>query len=99
MSFGVPFARRSLCLAAVAAWLSACAAERELPADPTFYRSLAEAGVQVDAATAASMISGYRANNGLTAVTVDPELMKLAEAQAQARASTGTPDHNVTPTS
>jgi uncharacterized protein YkwD len=95
MSFGGAFARRILCLAAVAAWLSACAAERELPADPTFYRSLAEAGAQVDAATAASMISGYRANNGLTAVTVDPELMRLAEAQAQAMASKDKLDHNV----
>jgi uncharacterized protein YkwD len=95
MRFGGSFARRIVGLAAVAAWLSACAAERELPADPTFYRSLAEAGAQVDAATAASMISGYRANNGLTAVTVDPELMKLAEAQAQAMASKDKLDHNV----
>ena len=95
MRFGDSFARRFVCLAAVAAGLCACTAERELPADPTFYRSLAEAGAQVDAATAASMISGYRANNGLTAVTVDPELMKLAEAQAQAMASKDKLDHNV----
>ena len=33
------------------------------------------------------MISGYRANNSLPAVTVDAELMKLAEAQARAMAS------------
>jgi uncharacterized protein YkwD len=80
---------------AAAALLGACTAERELPAEPTFYRSLAESGVQVDAATAASMISGYRANNGLTAVSVDPELMRLAEAQAQAMASRDKLDHNV----
>ena len=30
------------------------------------------------------MISGYRANNGLPAVTLDPELMQLAQAQADA---------------
>jgi uncharacterized protein YkwD len=78
-----------------AAFLGACTAERELPSEPTFYRSMAESGVQVDAATAASMISGYRANNGLTAVTVDPELMKLAELQAQAMASKDKLDHNV----
>jgi uncharacterized protein YkwD len=95
MRFGGSFARRIVCLVVVAAWISACTAERELPAEPTFYRSLAEAGAQVDAATAASMISGYRANNGLTAVTVDPELMKLAEAQAQAMASKDKLDHNV----
>ena len=40
-------------------------------------------GAQLDAATAASMISGYRSNNGLSSVSVDAELMKLAEAQAQ----------------
>ena len=41
------------------------------------------------------MISGYRRNNGLPAVSVDPELMKLAEAQAQAMASRDKLDHNV----
>jgi uncharacterized protein YkwD len=38
------------------------------------------------AASAVSMISGYRIKNGLTPVAVDPELMKLANAQAQAMA-------------
>src|SRR6516162_9600233 len=67
---------------AVTALLCACA-ERDLPAaDPSFYRSLATKDAQVDAVMAASMISGYRTNNGLSAVTVDPELMKLALAQA-----------------
>jgi uncharacterized protein YkwD len=41
------------------------------------------------------MISGYRTNNGLTAVTVDPALMKMAEAQAQAMASRDKLDHDV----
>ena len=55
------------------ALLAACAGDRDPPSgDPTFYRSLAETGAQVDAATAASMISGYRTNNGLTPVAVDP---------------------------
>ena len=36
---------------------------------------------------AASMISLYRQNNGLGAVVIDPELMRLAEAQSQAMAS------------
>jgi uncharacterized protein YkwD len=81
---------------AALAWLCACtAAEREAPSEPTFYRSLAETGAQVDAGAAASMLSGYRGNNGLTAVTVDPELMKLAQAQAQAMASRDKLDHNV----
>jgi uncharacterized protein YkwD len=62
--------------------------------EPSFYRSMAEQGAQLDAATAASMISGYRANNGLGTVSIDPELMKLAEAQAQAMASRDKLDHN-----
>jgi uncharacterized protein YkwD len=76
--------------------VAGCAADRDPPSEPSFYRSLAEAGGQLDAATAASMISGYRSNNGLTPVTVDPELMKLADAQARAMASRDKLDHNVT---
>src|SRR5262245_52624369 len=79
------------------ALLAACAADLEPPAgEPSFYRSMAAAGAQLDAGTAASMISGYRTNNGLPAVTVDPELMKLADAQARAMASRDKLDHNVT---
>ena len=91
-------ARTGARLAAMAALalLCACSSERELPTgEPSFYRSMAAAGAQVDAATAASMISGYRTNNGLTAVTVDPALMKMAEAQAQAMASRDKLDHDV----
>ena len=73
------------------ALVAGCAADRDPPSEPSFYRSLAEAGGQLDAATAASMISGYRSNNGLTPVTVDPELMKLADAQARAMASRDKP--------
>jgi uncharacterized protein YkwD len=88
--------RRPLVAVALLALLGACAGDHDPPAgEPTFYRSLAETGAQLDAATAASMISGYRSNNGLTAVSVDPELMKLAEAQAQAMASRDKLDHNV----
>ena len=97
MNFRCLSVRLSGRLGAVAllALVGACAGERELPSEPSFYRSLATAGAQIDAASAASMISGYRANNGLTAVSVDPELMKLAEAQAQAMASRDKLDHNV----
>ena len=76
--------------------LIACAGDRDAStAEPSFYRKLTETGAQLDSATAASMISGYRANNGLTSVTVDPDLMKLAQAQAQAMASRDKLDHNV----
>jgi uncharacterized protein YkwD len=63
--------------------------------EPSFYRKMTEPGAQLDAATAASMISGYRANNGLAAVSVDPELMKLADTQARAMAAHDKMDHNV----
>ena len=41
------------------------------------------------------MISLYRQNNGLGAVVVDPELMKVAETQSQAMASRNKLDHDV----
>jgi len=62
---------------------------------PAFYLSMAHGGAKLDAATAASMISGYRQNNGLGAVEVDPELMKAAETQSMAMASRNKLDHDV----
>jgi uncharacterized protein YkwD len=55
-------------------------------AQPTFYASMADASATVDAAAAASMISGYRSNNSLGAVEVDPELMRMAMDQARVMA-------------
>ena len=74
--------------------LAGCAAEYVPKAEPSFYRNLAQPGTQLDAAAAASMISGYRTNNGLPAVTLDPELMRLAEAQAAIMAKRDRLDHN-----
>ena len=74
---------------------SGCASDAPLPTgQPSFYKNLAEGG-QLDPGAAQSMISGYRANNGLAAVTIDPDLMKLAEAQARAMANRDKLDHNV----
>ena len=90
--------RRGACLAALLAVspLAGCIGERDLSTgEPSFYRSMATANAEVDANAAASMISGYRKNNGLPAVTVDPELMKLAEAQAQGMASRDKLSHDV----
>jgi len=75
--------------------LAACAGEVPLSPEPSFYRSMALANAELDAGAAASMISGYRKNNGLPAVTLDPELMKLAEAQSRAMARSDKLDHNV----
>ena len=52
-------------------------------------------GARLDPIAAASMISQYRANNGLGAVAVDPELMRLAEAQSQVMADKNKLDHDV----
>ena len=62
--------------------------------EPSFYRNLAQPGAQLDDAAAASMISGYRANNGLPAVTLDPELTRLALAQAEVMAKRDKLDHS-----
>jgi uncharacterized protein YkwD len=84
------------CAFMVALGLGACAADNDPPpAQPSFYRSLAAPGAVLDAATAASMISGYRQNNNLTAVALDPELTRLAAEQARAMAARDKLDHNV----
>jgi uncharacterized protein YkwD len=76
--------------------LAGCAVEPQAPpAQPTFYRSLAQADAEVDAGAAASMISGYRQNNGLNAVTLDPALTALAEQQARAMARRDKLDHTI----
>lgn len=62
--------------------VSACSATYNVPEKPSFYLNLSAPGSEVDAASAASMISGYRANNGLGPVTVDPALNRIAKAHA-----------------
>jgi uncharacterized protein YkwD len=75
--------------------LAGCAAETYVPkAEPSFYRNLAQPNAQLDADAAASMISGYRANNGLDAVTLDPALMQLAQEQAAVMAKRDKLDHS-----
>src|SRR3954470_13056462 len=76
--------------------LGGCAADAPLKEEPAFYRSMAQSGARVDPAVAASMISGYRQNNGLGAVVVDPALMTMAESQSMAMASRNKLDHDVT---
>ena len=75
---------------------SGCAGEAPPPqsGSPSLYRNLAEGG-QLDPAAAQSMISGYRANNGLGAVTIDPALMQLAEEHSRNMAARDKLDHDV----
>jgi uncharacterized protein YkwD len=85
-----------LCLAVAASILVGCAgSEAPPPAEPTFYQNLARPDASVDAAAAASMISGYRSNNGLGALKVDPELMRMANEQAMAMAAHDKMDHDI----
>ena len=78
-----------------AAALAGCADKAPPPSQPTFYQDLAQTDATVDAAAAASMISGYRSNNGLGAVTVDPELMRFASEQARNMAAHDKMDHDI----
>ena len=59
-------------LAPLAAGLLLCACagtDNYVPkGEPSFYRNSAQPGAELDAAAAASMISGDRANNGLSTV-------------------------------
>jgi uncharacterized protein YkwD len=74
--------------------LAGCAAEAPVE-QPTMYSNMADGSAKLDPQAAASMISLYRQNNGLGAVVVDPELMRIAEAQSQAMASRNKLDHDV----
>jgi uncharacterized protein YkwD len=91
--------KTALCLCAAALGIAAlcgCTADNAPPApEPTFYADLAQPDAALDAQAAQSMISGYRGNNGLGAVTVDPELMRLASEQAHAMAAHDKMDHDI----
>jgi uncharacterized protein YkwD len=80
-------------LIVLAGSLAGCAGQE--PSQPTVYRSMAEPAAQLDASAAQSMISGYRGNNGLGPVTLDPELMRLAEEQSRAMAQRNKVDHEL----
>ena len=84
--------RLALIMSALA-WLVGCTDTYVPKGEPSFYRNLTQPGAELDAAAAASMISGYRANNGLPAVAIDPELMRLAQAQAEIMAKRDKLDH------
>ena len=87
----MPLYRLLLALPALCV-LGSCAGNYAPKSEPSFYRNLAQPGAQLDAA-AASMISGYRANNGLPVVALDADLMRLAHAQAEVMAKRDKLDH------
>ena len=85
---------RALAAIIVLLALGGCASDVPLE-QPSMYFNMAEAGAKLDPEAAAIMISLYRKNNGLGAVVVDPELMKVAEAQSRAMASRNKLDHDI----
>ena len=89
---GVSAARASV-LCTLTLGLAGCD-EYKPSGQPSFYQSMASADAKVDAKAAASMISGYRHNNGLGVVTLDDTLMRMAEEQARAMASKNKFEHD-----
>ena len=75
--------------------LGGCAADNTVTEQPAMYVNMAEPGARLDAQAAASMISLYRQNNGLSTVVIDPDLMRVAETQSQAMAAKNKMDHDV----
>jgi len=66
----------------------------QVPEQPSFYQDISQ-GAPLDAEAAASMISGYRKNNGLPEVTLDPDLTRMAQAQAELMAKRDKLEHNI----
>jgi uncharacterized protein YkwD len=62
---------------------------------PAFYRPLDAADARIDPVAARDMISIYRTNNRQAALTIDPALQSIAEAQAKAMAQAGAPNATV----
>jgi len=91
-----PSAAAFICGALLCAvMLAGCADNNPPTGQPSFYRSLATSDAVLDVNAAQSMISGYRTNNGLGPVIIDPELMRLASEQAHAMAARDKLDHAV----
>jgi uncharacterized protein YkwD len=76
--------------------LAGCAGNNNPPLGlPGLNQSLATSDAKLDVNSAQSIVSGYRAANGLGPVSIDPELMTLASEQARAMAARDKLDHSV----
>ena len=83
----------SLCIALALAGCADAPTPVQTTGEPTMYRSLAASGAVVDADAARAMISLYRSNKGLSTLSIDPGLQRVAEAQARAMAADGKISH------
>jgi uncharacterized protein YkwD len=85
----------NLAVVAGAIFVSACSMTTKIPEKPSFYVNLSTPGSEVDSEAAASMISGYRKNNGRGPVTIDPVLTQIAKAHATEMAQKTKVGHDV----
>lgn len=87
-----------LSILALSLALAACSSSPvgfSLSGEPGFYKKLNATAAKVDAAAARDMISIYRANQGLSRLTVDPALQKAAEEQVLAMARADHMSHEI----
>jgi uncharacterized protein YkwD len=76
--------------------LAACTtAEPPGAAEPSFYTDLASPQAQIDPQMALSMLNGYRANNGVAPLALDPQLTAIAQAYADRMAAADDHGHNL----
>jgi uncharacterized protein YkwD len=68
---------------------------REARPSSSLYQSMTAPGARLDALAARDMISLYRGNQGLEALTLDPGLMAAAQAQADAMAKADKLSHEL----
>ena len=93
-----PILRRSLLAGAGLALLTllaACGTTEQIDTQPAFYTNLAKTGKPVDAAAAASLLTDYRVARGLSPLSVDEQLNRIAQDQANAMAKADTLSHEV----
>lgn len=87
--------RAMTCPAALAGALAflgvAGCAEPQRQGQPAFYRDLGSASARVDTEQARAMISAYRLNAGLGALTLDPALVEAAQREATVMAGSDKP--------
>lgn len=81
----------ALVAGALAVFGIAGCAEPSRTGQPAFYRDLGSASARVDAGEARAMISAYRMNAGLAALTLDPALNEAAQQEAAAMAAADKP--------
>ena len=85
----------ALALALALAGCSSSPVGLNLSGEPGFYKKLNATTAKVDAAEARDMISIYRANQGLSRLSVDPALQMAAEEQVLAMARADTMSHEI----